>query len=75
MAVSTTNAGRLDLCGFSTHADVMTSTIAHRSHLSVLSLIVIFVGTLLIIATPPGAAAPHRERWQWPTGGPVTVVE
>ena len=53
----------------------MTSTIAHRSHFSVLSLIVTFVGTLLIIATPPGVAAPHRERWQWPTGGPVTVVE
>ena len=53
----------------------MTSTIAHRSHFSALSLIVTFVATLLIIATPPGAAAPHRERWQWPTGRPVTVVE
>ena len=53
----------------------MTSTIAHRSNFIVLALIVTFVGTLLIIATPPGVAAPHRERWQWPTGGPVTVVE
>ena len=53
----------------------MASTIAHRSHFSALSLIVTFVGTMLIIATPPGAAAPHRERWQWPTGRPVTVIE
>ena len=53
----------------------MTSTIAHRSNFIVLALIVTFVGTLLIIATPPGVAAPHPERWQWPTGGPVTVVE
>ena len=75
MAVSTTTVGRLDPCGFSTHADGMTSTIAHRSYFRVLSLIVTVVGTLLIIATPPGAAAPHRERWQWPTGGPVTVIE
>ena len=73
--VSTTDAGRLDPCDISTHANVMASTIAHRSHFSALSLIVTFVGTMLIIATPPGAAAPHRERWQWPTGRPVTVIE
>ena len=53
----------------------MTSAILHRSRFSTLSLIAAFVGTLLIVATPPGAAAPHRERWQWPTGAPVTVVE
>jgi len=53
----------------------MTSVIPNRGRFSAASLTVTFVATLLIIATPPGAAAPHRERWQWPTGGPVTVVE
>ena len=53
----------------------MTSVIPHRGRFSAATLIAAFLGTLLIIATPPGAAAPHRERWQWPTGGPVAVVE
>ncbi len=53
----------------------MTSVIPNRGRFSAATLIAAFLGTLLIIATPPGAAAPPRERWQWPTGGPVAVVE
>ena len=53
----------------------MTSVIPNRGRFSAASLTVTFVATLLIIATPPGVATPHRERWQWPTGRPVTVVE
>lgn len=75
IAVSTTNAGRLDRIAAAPHDDVMTSAILNRSRFSALSLIAASVGTLLIVATPPGAAAPHRERWQWPTGRPVTIVE
>ena len=75
MAVSTTSPVRLDRITTAPHAKVMTSAILHRSHFSSLSLISAFVGVLLIIATPPGAAAPHRERWQWPTGEPVSVIE
>lgn len=53
----------------------MTTAILHRSRFSAFSLIAVFVGTLLIVATPPGVPAPHRERWQWPTGEPAPVVE
>lgn len=53
----------------------MTCAIPHRTRFAALSLIAAFVGALLIIATPPGVATPHRERWQWPTGQPVPVVE
>ena len=53
----------------------MTTAILHRSRFSALSLIAVFVGTLLIVTTPPGVPAPHRERWQWPTGEPAPVVE
>lgn len=53
----------------------MTSAILHRSRFSALSLVAAFVGTLLIVATSRGAAALHRERWQWPTGEPAPVVE
>lgn len=74
-ALSTTDAGRLDRCPTASHSDDMTTAILHRSHFSALSLIAAFVGTLLIVVTPPGVAAPHRDRWQWPTGEPVTVVE
>lgn len=75
MAVSTTNPGRLDRITISTHADGMSSPIPQRSRFGALSIIAAFVGALLIIATPPGVATPHRERWQWPTGEPVPVVE
>mgnify|MGYP000843659195 FL=1 len=75
MAVSTTDAGRLDRITISTHADVMSSAILQRRRFGAFSLISAVVGALLIIATPPGVATPHRERWQWPTGEPVPVVE
>ena len=53
----------------------MTSVIRQRSRFSALSLISAFIGVLFIVTTPPGVAASHRERWQWPTGEPVPVVE
>ena len=75
MAVSTTGAVRLDRRATAPHADVMTSAIRQRIRFSTVSLISAFVGVLLIVTTPPGVAASHRERWQWPTGEPVPVVE
>lgn len=75
MAVSTTGAVGLDRITTAPQADVMTLAFPHRSRFGTLSLICAFVGVLLITATPPGAAAPHRERWQWPTGEPVPVTE
>ena len=75
MAVSTTGAVRLDRRVTAPHADVMTSAIRQRSRFSALSLISAFIGVLFIVTTPPGVAASHRERWQWPTGEPVPVVE
>ena len=75
MAVSTTGTVRLDRRATAPHADVMTSVIRQRSRFSALSLISAFIGVLFIVTTPPGVAASHRERWQWPTGEPVPVVE
>lgn len=53
----------------------MTSVIPNRGRLRAATLIATFVSTLLLVATTPGVATPHRERWQWPTSGPVAVVE
>ncbi|MBS7071935.1 MAG: M23 family metallopeptidase [Actinomyces sp.] len=53
----------------------MTFVIPQRGRFGTFSLISAVVGALLIIATPSGVATPHRERWQWPTGEPVPVVE
>lgn len=74
-ALSTTDAGRVDRRTTASHADVMFSAFPNHSRFSAHFLIVSFVSTLLIVATPPGVAAQHRERWQWPTGGPVAIVE
>lgn len=74
-ALSTTDAGQVDRRTTASHADVMISAIPNHRRFSALFLIVTFVSTLLIVATPPGVAAQHRERWQWPTGGPVAIVE
>lgn len=75
MAVSTTGTVGLDRITTAPKADVMTLAFPHRSRFGAFSLISAVVGALLIIATPSGVATPHRERWQWPTGEPVPVVE
>ena len=46
-----------------------------RVRVAAASLIVTVVVALFAADALPASATPHDERWQWPTGEPVSIVE
>lgn len=56
-------------------AVVMDLQRSSRVRVAAASLIVTIVVALFAADTLPANATPHDERWQWPTGEPVPIVE
>ena len=53
----------------------MTPPLLSRTHLVAVLLIFFVLLALVVPRTAPVIATPRDERWQWPTGEPVPVVE
>ena len=73
--LSTGASRQLDETGCNSHAGVMTPLQPSRTRCITVSLIFFALLALLVPRTAPVNATPHDERWQWPTGAPVPVVE
>ena len=75
LRLSTTVINRLDLAKADSHTGGMMLSFSHRSRSRTACLAVV-ITALLCAAYPPKAVGTAQEdRWQWPTGEPVPVVE
>ena len=75
LRLSTTVINRLDLAKADSHTGGMMLSFSNRAR-SRMACLAVVITALLCAAYPPKAVGTTQEdRWQWPTGAPVPVVE
>lgn len=75
LRLSTTVIKRLDLAKADSHTGGMMLSFSNRAR-SRMACLAVVITALLCAAYPPKAVGTTQEdRWQWPTGAPVPVVE